>query len=113
MDRTNRSAKADFWRQVLVEHSQSNLSASAFCAQKAISVQSFYQWKRKLQSQPGLPQQALVPVRIVPVPKPARLQAIQIMTPSGFSMRFDSSVEPDQIAKILEAIESTTRGESC
>jgi transposase len=113
MDRTDRSAKAEFWQQVLGEHSQSNLSAAAFCAQKDISVQSFYQWKRKLQPAPNLSRQSLVPVRIVAAPKLATSQAIQLMTPSGFSVRFDSSVEPNQLAKILEAIESTNRGESC
>ncbi|MCE3017446.1 MAG: IS66 family insertion sequence element accessory protein TnpA [Pirellula sp.] len=113
MDRSNHSAKVEFWHQVLVEHSQSvSLLASAFCQQKALSVQSFYQWKRKLQPTPGPPRQSLVPVRIVTTPKTVASQPIQLITPGGFSLRFDASIETHQLAKIVQAIE-VNRGESC
>lgn len=114
MENPRRSAKAEFWQQVLEEHSQSNLSVSAFCAQRALSAQSFYQWKRKLQpctiprSSPSL-----IPVRIVPSSPPVASRAIQVMTPSGYAIRFDSSLEPSQLAHLIEAIESTKRGDAC
>jgi|688.fasta_scaffold761574_1 hypothetical protein len=92
MDRLNRSAKAEYWQQLLNEQAVSGLTARAFCIQKGLAVQSFYQWKRKL-LQLVLPKdnhvlvkpvvQSLLPVRIVPSnPRPASLP-IQIVTPNG------------------------------
>ncbi len=76
MDRLKRSAKAEYWQQRLNEQAASGLTASAFCIQNGLAVQSFYQWKRKLLQpirvknshalvKPSV--QSLVPVRIVPM----------------------------------------------
>ena len=122
MDRLNRSAKAGYWQQLLNEQAASGLTARAFCIQKGLAVQSFYQWKRKL-LQPAFPKdnhvlvkpavQSLVPVRIVPSnPRPASL-LIQIVTPSGFSVRVDSSMPPSEVATLVASIEVSLRGESC
>jgi hypothetical protein len=122
MDRLNRSAKARYWQQLLNEQAASGLTARAFCIQRGLAVQSFYQWKRKL-LQPVLPKdnhvlvkpaaQSLVPVRIVPSnPRPASLP-IQIVTPSGFSVRVDSSMPPSEVAILVASIEVSLRGESC
>jgi len=122
MDRLNRSARAGYWQQLLNEQAASGLTARAFCIQKGLAVQSFYQWKRKL-LQPAFPKdnhvlvkpavQSLVPVRIVPSnPRPASL-LIQIVTPSGFSVRVDSSMPPSEVATLVASIEVSLRGESC
>ncbi|MFN9413887.1 MAG: IS66 family insertion sequence element accessory protein TnpA [Pirellula sp.] len=122
MDRLNRSAKAGVWQLLLNEQAASGLTARAFCIQKGLAVQSFYQWKRKL-LQPIGPRdnpvlvkpsvQSLVPVRIVAsAPKPTSLP-IQIVTPSGFSVRVDSSMSPSEIAHLVASIEVSVRGESC
>ena len=122
MDRLNRSAKAEYWQQLLNEQTASGLTACAFCIEKVLAVQSFYQWKRKL-LQPSRPKgnpvlvkpavQSLVPVRIVAsAPKPTSLP-IQIVTPSGFSVRVDSSMSPSEIAHLVASIEVSLRGESC
>jgi hypothetical protein len=122
VDRLNRSAKAEYWQQRLNEQAASGLTASAFCIQKGLAVQSFYQWKRKLLQPIGLRDnpvlvkpavQSLVPVRIVASnPRPASLP-IQIVTPSGFSVRVDSSMSPSEIAHLVASIEVSVRGESC
>ncbi len=117
MERSVRSSKAAFWQQVLEEYRQSNLSVAAFCSQKSLSVQSFYQWRRKLQPDHQVRDvQNLVPVRIITAPPQVRSEtssSLHIMTPSGFSVRFDAAVQPQQVTKILEAIELASRGESC
>ena len=65
MERPVRSSKAEFWRQLLDEHRQSNLTVAAFCSQNAVSVQSFYQCRRKLRSTVRQSDsQTLVPVRL-------------------------------------------------
>jgi hypothetical protein len=122
MDRLNRSAKAGVWQLLLNEQAASGLTARAFCIQKGLAVQSFYQWKRKL-LQPIGPKnthalvkpsvQSLVPVRIVAsAPNPTSLP-IHIVTPSGFSVRVDSSMSPSEIAHLVASIEVSVRGESC
>ncbi len=116
MDRLNRSAKAEYWQQLLNEQAESGLTARAYCIQKGLDVQSFYQWKRRLLQpvctkenhilvKPAV--QSLVPVRIVPSnPKPISL-SIQIVTPSGFSVRVDSSMPPSEVANLVASIEAS------
>lgn len=114
MEQPRRSARAEFWQQILDEHSKSDLSVNAFCSQKSLSVQSFYQWKRRLRLRVAdAPSPTLVPVRIVPAESHTLPQSIQLMTPSGFTLRFDASISTQQLAQVLEAIESTKRGEQC
>ena len=113
MDRSNVSCKAEYWQRVLDEQRLSKLSVAAFCSQNSISVPSFYQWRKKLQPpQPSVTSQSLVPVRIVPTAKPASEQSIQIMTPSGFSIRCNMSVDAQKLKQIIEAIEVVERGDA-
>ena len=114
MESSKRSARAEFWQQALQQFTESKLSATDFCSQKGLSVQSFYQWKRKLLSADGPPSvNAMVPVRIIPSCPASVPQPIQIMTPSGFAIRVDSSMPSNQVAKLIAAIEAASRGESC
>jgi hypothetical protein len=78
-----------FGKNVLQQFAESKLSAVDFCSQRGLAVQSFYQWKRKLLpiDKPP-PVSAVVSVRIIPAfPKPSP-HAIQIITPSGFTIRW-------------------------
>jgi hypothetical protein len=104
----------EFWQDVLKQFLDSKLSVIDFCSQKGLSVPSFYQWKRKLLSPVKTPPlSAMVPVRIIPAnPTPAP-QPIQIMTPSGFTIRIDSTMHSTQLAQLIAAIEAGSRGESC
>jgi transposase len=114
MDCPNVSTKAEHWQRILDEQRLSNLSVVAFCAQKSISVPSFYQWRKKLQPPQASPtKQPLVPVRVIPVAPPVTEQFIQIMTPSGFSIRCNTAVDTQKLTQIIDAIEVTQRGESC
>jgi hypothetical protein len=114
MDRSTFSSKAEYWQRVLDEQRLSKLSVAAFCAQNSISVPSFYQWRKKLQPpQPSVASHSLVPVRIVQNATPVSEQSIQIMTPSGFSIRCNMSVDARKLTQIIEAIEVAERGDSC
>ena len=114
MESSKRSSRADFWRDALQQFVDSKLSVIDFCSQKGVSVPSFYQWKRKLQSADKAPPvSAMVPVRSVPAnPKPVP-QPIQIMTPSGFAIRVDSAMPSTELTQLIAAIEAASRGESC
>ena len=114
MESSKRSSRAEFWQDVLQQFVESNLSVIDFCSRKGLSVPSFYQWKRKLLPPDKTPPvSAMVPVRIIPSnPTPAP-QPIQIMTPSGFTIRIDSSMHATQLTQLIAAIEAGSRGESC
>jgi transposase-like protein len=114
MESSKRSARAEFWQQALQQYVESKLSVSDFCSQKGLSVPAFYQWKRKLLA-PDKPSSvnAMVPVRIIPSSAAPAPQPIQIMTPSGFAIRVDSSMPSNQVAQLIAAIEAASRGESC
>lgn len=113
MESSKRSSRAEFWQLVLQQFDESKLSVADFCSQKGLSVQSFYQWKRKLLPTDRTALNAVVPVRIIPS-NPAPLpRPIQIMTPSGFAIRVDSSMSSTQLTQLIAAIEAASRGESC
>ncbi|MFN7730386.1 MAG: IS66 family insertion sequence element accessory protein TnpA [Pirellula sp.] len=103
MHSSKRSSRAEFWQQVLEQFTDSKLSVAQFCSQNGLSVQSPYQWKRKLQPSDRSSPNAVVPVRIIPstpVPSP---QMIQIITPKRV---FHSSRSLDAIC----SIDTTHRG---
>ena len=114
MESSKRSSRAEFWQDVLRQFVDSKLSVIDFCSQKGLSVPSFYQWKRKLLPPAKTPPvSAMVPVRIIPSSPTPAPQPIQIMTPSGFTIRVDSSMHSTQLAQLIAAIEAGSRGESC
>ncbi len=114
MESSKRSSRAEFWQDVLKQFVDSKLSVIDFCSQKGLSVPSFYQWKRKLLPPDKThPVSAMVPVRIIPSNPTPSPQPIQIMTPSGFTIRIDSSMSSTQLTQLIAAIEAGSRGESC
>jgi transposase len=114
MESPKRSSRAEFWHDVMQQFVDSKLSVIDFCSEKGLSVPSFYQWKRKLLPPDKTSQvSAMVPVRIIPSNPPPSPQPIQIMTPSGFAIRVDSSMPSIQLAQLIAAIEAGSRGESC
>jgi transposase-like protein len=105
----------------------SGLSVNDFCARYQISTQSLYQWRRKLQTDRATVGAAtaiaeLLPVRIVPTQNAAAQRSsttvrsqVQIVTPNGFIVRVDASVQPSQLAELLSVVESICDGgnDSC
>ncbi len=114
MKSTSRAAKKEFWLSLLAEKDQSGLSVAEFCKEKDVSLQSFYQWKRRLQQPGGSVSKAssLLPVRVVPPANPPLPSTIQIVTASGVFLRLDSNTPHAQIANLIEAIDSGARGEA-
>jgi len=114
VESSKRSSRAEFWQDVIQQFVDSKLSIIDFCSQKGLSVPSFYQWKRKLLPPDKTPPvSAMVPVRIIPANLTPSPQPIQIMTPSGFTIRVDSSMPSTQLTQLIAAIEAGSRGESC
>jgi hypothetical protein len=105
---TTPSGKSVYWQQVLDEYSQSGLTVKQFCAERSISIPSFYLWKRKLST--PVPTNTMVPVKLIgriePVPPS---HCVQIFTPAGFTVRFESTMPSDELMRVLHAIEDSSK----
>lgn len=116
--------KESFWRLVLEEHQRSGLPVRAFCEREGLSEPSFYSWRREIHQRDGkLPgserceQQTLIPVDIVevvaeslPGGESAPRSALEVVTPSGFTLRFPAQIEPQQLRALLAAIADCQSG---
>ena len=115
MAKSKRSAeKESFWRLVLEEFGESGLSVRAFCRQEGLSEPSFYAWRRTLQerdvkrSEAAGDQAKLIPVKVVaadnPVDGSQDSPSLEVITPSGFTLRFCADIQPQQLDAVLGAI---------
>ena len=117
MANKKRSAeKEEFWRLVLREFEASGMTVREFCRREGIAVPSFYGWRRKIAQRDGaqkIVNQGLVPVSVVDVDgateqAPAHGSGgggrIDIVTPSGLTLRVDEAVETKRLKEVLCAI---------
>jgi transposase-like protein len=117
MANKNRSAeKEEFWRLVFREFEASGETVREFCRREGIAVPSFYGWRRKIAQRDGAHKNAspgLVPVSVVNVDgaaeqAPAHASGgggrIEIVTPSGLTLRVDEAVETKRLKEVLRAI---------
>jgi hypothetical protein len=56
------SSKAEVWRDLILRQKKSGLTIQAFCQQQGVSGWSFYQWRKRLATNPPV-QFALVETR--------------------------------------------------
>jgi transposase-like protein len=117
MAKSKRSAeKEEFWRLVLDEHRRSGMAIKAFCQQQGVAQASFYAWRRKIQErdlklcQDQTEHDRLIPVSIVAAidastqGEPLAAKPIEILTPTGFTLRVDQGVLPQRLAVLLDVI---------
>jgi transposase len=82
-----------------------NHTVVAFCAAEGVSESNFYLWRRRL-TQPSTPapnQPKVVPIRVTPPPVPAT--PIELILPSGTTLRFPADARPEMIVAILRGLE--------
>lgn len=135
--------KAEFWSFVVGEQSRSGLSVREFCRQEGVSEASLYQWRKKLASTTetatskpvdlklGSPE--FLPVKVVPnspahltddagilsdnldpsVAVFSELAALQIVTPSGYSIQVTETATSDLILRTLKSFEQLREPKSC
>jgi len=124
--RRRRSAEKEaFWRLVFEEHQASGLSVRAFCKQEALSEASFYAWRKELakrdqgieETREGSHSEAsgMIPVSVVDslpnrVASSVSTSTLEVLTPSGFTLRFDDHIEPDKLRVLLHTIASCGQG---
>lgn len=118
MVRSPNPQKVALWQSHIDAQAVSGLSIAAFCKEHQISVQSFYQWKRKLQTEDSQPnassttQATITPsattsfVQLLPSRSIARSEAtMEIHFPSGAWMKLPSD-NPALVQAVLSALRS-------
>lgn len=113
---TNHSAaKETFWRSMLEKHRASELSVRAFCRREGISEPSFYAWrkeigKRDVVRDASQERQPLIPVNVVRsdgmtlTPQALPRALMELVTPSGFTLRFHQDCDPRQLDALLSVV---------
>jgi transposase len=84
--RRSRAFTREVWAERLVRFPDSGLTPAQFCALEAISLPSFYAWRRRLAADAadavGNP-----PAPLLPVPLQAQAPAVELVLPSGAILR--------------------------
>jgi transposase-like protein len=133
MDKSKAIEKEEFWRLAIREHLGSGLTARSFCQREGLSESLFYAWRKKIQQRDDIsevPQRAaadrLVPVKVVAKSSQIRQQAelpkqthlpmdefsmsrFEVLTPCGFTVRADDTIEPTRFGALLGAIVGLNR----
>lgn len=128
MARSERSIeKEQYWRLVVGEQRLSGLNIRMFCRQRALSEPSFYAWRKELQKRDaaravgtvgtvGNGNGLLIPVSVVDEngENSVRIDAaanrrdanvpLEIVAPSGFTLRFDHDTTSETISRLLDVI---------
>ncbi len=124
MANKNRSAeKAAFWRLAVTEFERSGLTVRAFCVREGLAEPSFYAWRRTLQKRRAPQSQTadapeLVPVKVIessgsPANCDAPSRLLEIVTPTGFTLRFPPEIERQQLGALLSAIAGCKEARIC
>ena len=125
MSNSKRSAeKESFWRLVLEEFRASRLSVREFCRREGLSEPSFFAWRRTLRERDSAKSAArrdqakLIPVDVVeqvdsaPDSLPAAAP-LEVITPSGLTLRFPPDIRPQQLDAVLGVIAQHPGAASC
>jgi transposase-like protein len=90
-------AKRQAWRERLERFTRADMTVAEFCAEEGVSVASFYQWRRKLESdsQAHVPAPKFVPLEL-PAASPATSTTVmQVDLPGGVRVRFEVTGSQD------------------
>ena len=107
----SRAFTREVWAERLARFPDSGLTPAQFCALEAISLPSFYAWRRRLATEAAAPADAagdqsppLLPVRLQP-PAPA----VELVLPSGAVLRLPPGCDLAWVRSLV----STLGGASC
>jgi hypothetical protein len=93
-------SRLEYWRQQIAEQQQSGQSVKAFCQSRALTEQSFYWWRKRLE-------QADVPVSFALV-KTSRSDvlsaALELLLSTGEVLRIPSGVEAGLLRLVLSVL---------
>jgi transposase len=99
----SRAATREVWLDRLARFPSSGLTVAQFCAIEAVSVPSFYSWKRRLAAispdQGGDGGPRLLPVRLQPCGP-----AVELVLPTGAVLRLSPGCDLDWVRSLVTAL---------
>lgn len=93
-------AKADFWKEHLVEWRRSGLTQAAYCRQLELSLARFGYWRRTLGK--AAASSALVPIVVGEAVTPDA--AIEVQLPNGLRAHLPIGMAPSHWAPVIRAL---------
>ena len=82
------------WRRRLVRFDRCELTVAEFCRREAITVGSFYAWRRKIRPKPVEIQPTFVPLRLPAEPdQPSTSGEVHLKLPNGTHIRL---IQPEE-----------------
>jgi len=114
--------KEEFWRHTIADQAQSNLPIKAYCRLKGLNARSFRSWRQELtrrdsevtstrtleRSDSASLTSAFLPVRVVqdtPVPSAVN-SPIEIVLPTGSTVRVSRGFDPSALDAVLSVLEA-------
>lgn len=96
---TRHRIPASTWHERVAHWRSTGLSAEVYCRDHDIGVERLKYWSRRIERAAGSPQ--LLPVRISASISAA---ALELRSPSGWSMRMDAGVDAAWLSKLLQGL---------
>ena len=128
MPRTSCDERKRFWCDLIERQRTSGLNIARFCAEAGVSQNSFYVWKKRLQTtaqqgRTAMPPckhrrkkaaaKSLVPVRVIPdvAHQPPTAKAIEIAWPNGTALCIPAGCDSKTLREVFGLLLSAMNGE--
>jgi hypothetical protein len=104
-----RAFTRELWAERLARFPSSGLTVAQFCAIEAVSLPSFYAWRRRLAAEgaaeatPQAPGDDLGP-RLLPVRLQPAAAAVELVLPSGAVLRLSLGCDPAWVRSLVAAL---------
>jgi transposase-like protein len=109
-----KESKLEFWKKLISELKDSNLTINQFCKKHHISASTLYKWKNTIQGHKkiGVSKKKTSPNDLtssfieIPVKKQNHSSQgnINIIFPNGLKVIFSQEIEPSNLIQILQAL---------
>ena len=117
-----------YWRDLVERQPSSGLNIARFCAEAGVSQNSFYVWKKRLQTtvqqgRAAMPPRklrrkkaaakSLVPVRLIPdvSHQPPAARALEIAWPNGIALRIPAGSDSKTLREVFGLLTLVMNGE--
>ena len=105
----SRAFAREVWVERLARFPDSGLTVAQFCATEAVSVPSFYAWRRRLAADgrtdaapPGAAAER--GARLLPVRLPPPATAVELVLPTGAILRLPPGCDPAWVRSLVAAL---------
>lgn len=95
----HREERTAYWRALIDKHTESGMSAAAFCKQHEINPQRFYFWRRRFHRDPT----SAGFIRLVPTSTPT-FSGVRIFLDHGITLEVDKGFDPVTFREVIDAL---------